>query len=71
MLTLQDIKAMDKLTLTPAEAAEVLGCDPQLIRVAAREKPGLLGFPVISMKSRTKIPRLPFIRFIEEGSKGE
>lgn len=64
---LEKIKSMDKLFLTPAEAAPVIGCDPHYIRVAARTKPEMLGFPVLVYGTRTKIPRLPFIRFIEGG----
>ena len=37
-MTLQDIKQMDKDVITPAEAAQVVGCDPQLIRLEARRK---------------------------------
>lgn len=64
-MTLQDIKQMDKDVITPAEAAQVVGCDPQLIRLEARERPENLGFPVIIVKSRIKIPRVAFIRYME------
>lgn len=63
-MTLDEIKAFDKPTLTPAEIADVLNCDPQDIRVQARTAPEKLGFPVIIIKSRTKIPRLPFLRYM-------
>ena len=65
MLTLKDIKQMDKDIITPAEAAQVVGCDPQWIRLAAREKPEQLGFPVIIVRSRIKIPRMAFIKYME------
>ena len=64
-MNLAEIKAMDRDVITPAQAAGVLGCDPHYIRVAAREKPELLGFPVILIESRVKIPRLAFIRYME------
>lgn len=67
MLTLNDIRAMDRETITPAVAAQVIGCDPNYIRVAARQAPYLLGFPIIRIGSRTKIPRLAFIRYMEGG----
>lgn len=71
-MTLQDLKAMSKTMLTPAEAAQVIGCDPQLIRIAARQQPELLGFPVVVIGTRTRIPRTAFIRFIEgEGKTNE
>ena len=64
-MTLSEIKALDSDIITPAQAAGVLKCDPHFIRVMAREEPWRLGFPVVVMNSRTKIPRLPFIRYIE------
>jgi len=65
-MTLDEIKVCDKPTLTPADIAEVLGCDPQDIRVQARMAPERLGFPVIIIKSRTKIPRIPFLKYMGE-----
>lgn len=66
-MTLDDVKRMNSDTITPAIAAQVLGCNPQWIRVAARQDKSLLGFPVVIVRSRTKIPRLAFIRFMEGG----
>lgn len=60
-MTLEEIKNSDKTVLTPGDVAPVLHCDPQWIRLAARERPDLLGFPVIVMRSRTKIPRIAFL----------
>lgn len=59
---LESIRKMDKANLTPAEAAQVMHCSPDLIRVAARQKPELLHFPVSVIGNRTKIPRIPFLR---------
>ena len=64
-MTLDEIKKSDKPVLTPADVAGVLGCDPNKIRVTARQRPELLGFPVCVVGTRTKIPRLPFIQFLE------
>lgn len=64
-LTLADIKQMTKDIITPREAADVVGCDPHWIRLAAREHPEWLGFPVIVVRNRTKIPRVAFIRYME------
>lgn len=66
-MTLDHLKAMECETITPAVAAAVIGCDPQAIRVAAHTEPESLGFPVIPIKSRTKIPRRAFIQFMESG----
>lgn len=66
-MTLEDIKVMDRETITPAVAASVIGCDPCSIRIVAHTEPESLGFPVIVMGSRTKIPRRAFINFMESG----
>lgn len=65
-MTLDELREYPKEYLTPAQVAPVLGCDPQDIRVQARTAPERLGFPVIIIKSRTKIPRVPFLRFMGE-----
>ena len=64
-LTLADIKQMTKDIITPAEAAQVIGCDPQWIRQIAQDDPERLGFPAIIIRSRTRIPRLAFIKYME------
>lgn len=64
-MTLAEIKELDCDVITPAQAAGVLKCDPHFIRLMARSEPWKLGFPVVVMNSRTKIPRIPFIRYIE------
>lgn len=63
-MTLDEIRNSTKDVLTPADIADVLNADPQDIRVQARTAPEKLGFPVIIIKSRTKIPRLPFLRYM-------
>ena len=69
-VTLADLKTMNRAVITPAIAADVLECDPHWIRVAARTRPELLGFPVSCVGNRTKIPRLAFIQFMEGGAPG-
>ena len=64
-MTLKEIERMDALTLTPAQVASVLSCDPQVIRISGKARPGLLGFPVICVGNRVKIPRIPFLRFVK------
>lgn len=64
MTVIERIRAMNDPTITCALAAEALGFNPQTIRVAARTKPELLGFPVIVIGTRTKIPRKPFLKFL-------
>lgn len=69
-MTIEELKQMDVNLLTPAQAAEVLGVSAQSIRVCARQRPDLLGFPVMVYGSRVKVPRLPLIDFLE-GKKDE
>lgn len=49
---------------TAAEVCGVLSMDPQTIRDTARQRPELLGFPVILTGTRVRIPRIPFLRFM-------
>lgn len=69
MTPLEIIKNMDSVTITPAVAASVLRINPHSIRVAAHREPQSIGFPVIIIGSRVLIPRLPFIEFVESGSR--
>ena len=64
-MTIDEIKASDKLILTPADIAPVLGADPQDIRVTAKLHPERLGFNVAVVGTRVKVPRLAFIRWME------
>ena len=61
---LENILATDKAFLTPAEIAPILGVNPHSIRIAARQHPDSLKFDFIVSGNRTKIPRLPFLRYI-------
>ena len=65
-MTLDEIRNSTKEVLTPAEVAEVLKADPQDIRLTAKRCPERLGFPVCVIGTRTKIPRVPFLRFMGE-----
>ena len=64
-MTLVEIKGLDKPFLTPKEVAGVLGSDPQTIRVTARTAPERVGFPFTFTGNRMKIPRIPFLKFME------
>ena len=61
---LADIESMTKDTINCTTAASVLGCNPQLLRIQARECPQALGFPVIVIGKHVKIPRRAFISFL-------
>lgn len=62
---LESIRAMSDTMITPEMASEVIGCDPQYIRLAARMDPDALGFPVTVIGARTHIPRASFLRYVE------
>lgn len=63
-MTLKELLELEREYLTAAQIAGVLGSDPQTIRVAARVDPQRLGFPVVVIGSRVKIPRVPFLRYM-------
>ena len=67
-MTLDEIHNSTRSILTPADIAAVLDCDPQDIRNQAHADATALGFPVTIIGNRVKIPRLPFIKFIEGDS---
>lgn len=62
---LESIRSMSDTMITPEMASEVIGCDPQYIRLAARMDPEALGFPVTVSGNRTHIPRASFLRYVE------
>lgn len=70
MSSLEQIKALDRAIITPAEASRVLQCDPQYIRSQAQRDATKLPFPIMLVGRRVKIPRIPFIAFIEGGAQG-
>lgn len=65
-LTLLEIKQSNKPFLTASDVAEVLCCDPHSIRLQAHDNPDALGFPVVVMRSRVRIPRKAFLSYIKE-----
>lgn len=64
-LTFEQIKALDKEMLTPMDVCGVLKCAPYNINVKVKQAPELLGFPVIMVGNRVKIPRRAFVNYIE------
>lgn len=65
-MTIDEIKASDRAFLIPTDIAGILGCNAHLIRLEARSNPAALGFPVVVVGTRTRIPRKPFLKFIGE-----
>lgn len=64
-MTPAEIRASDSLWLTAADVAPIIGVDPHGIRITARTHPEWLGFPVLCIRSRVKIPRVPFVQYME------
>ena len=64
-MTLEEIKESAKDILTCADVAPVLKCSPYTLHMQAQQRPDMLKFPVICMGNRVKIPRIPFIKFME------
>lgn len=71
MITLDDIKRMDKELLTVQDVAKLLKVNGTTIRRAAREHPETLGFPVMLFGKQVRIPRRAFVRFLEGGGGGD
>lgn len=46
------------------EAAKYLKCDPYSLRSQAQDDPSKLGFPVMVIGQRVKIPRWSFFKFL-------
>ena len=63
-MTVDDLMKSEKPMLTPDQIAPILGCNAQWIRATAKENPQQLGFPVTVIGTRTKIPRLAFLKFL-------
>ncbi len=63
---LAELKASDKIWITPAEAAPFLQCDPNYIRRCAKDSPDKLGFQILMINSRIKINRKSFLSYLGE-----
>lgn len=70
MRTLQEIRECGKEILVPEDVAGFLRCDSQSINLQAKADPSKLGFPVIVMGTRVKIPAAGFIKFCEGAQLG-
>lgn len=61
-LTLEDIAALPKEMLVPADIAPYLGCSPYTINVCTENGQNPFPFPVIRMGRRVRIPKGPFLK---------
>lgn len=62
-MTIDEIRESDRMMLRPADIAGLLGVHPYTISIKARE--GTLEFPYFRSGNRTKIPRVPFLNWLE------
>ena len=65
MRSIEEVEALDCEYLTCMQVAQILGASQQMIHAQAIECPEKLGFPVIVIGSRVKIPRRAFINFMK------
>ena len=63
--TLEEIKRIDKEMLSCEDVAGYFGCDPQDIRVQAKQNASALGVPCIMVGSRVKFPKAGFVNYCE------
>ena len=64
-LTLPELAVKtDREWFTADEICGVLNMDPQTLRLTARQRPELLGFPAIVSSTRVRFPRIPFLRYM-------
>jgi len=65
-MTLDEMKQSKEVFILADDIAEILGSDPQTIRSTAKEDQSKLGFPVVIVGNRVKIPRKPFLKWMCE-----
>lgn len=68
-MTLDEIIASEKNSLSPSDVCEVLGCHPYSINVQAKEDITKLGFPASLIRNRVHIPRIGFLNWYMGGKK--
>ncbi len=65
MSKLDELEKIDRDFLIPKDVAPILGVNPYRINVQAKQDiergENSLGFPVVVIGTRIKIPKLPFI----------
>lgn len=61
-MTIDELRNSTRDVLTAEDIAPILRADAHAIRLTARKHPERLGFPVVCIGNRVKIPREPFLR---------
>lgn len=62
-MTLDEVRKSDKEVLTPQDIAPILRVNPYSINVKAKD--GTLEFKAYFSGNRVKIPRIPFLKYME------
>ena len=66
-MTLKDIEQIDREILTCEDVAELIGTNAQSLRSQAQASAEKLGFPVIVIGTRIRIPKDGFLYFMRYG----
>lgn len=66
-MTLAELEKSSCDFLDAEDVAPFIGCNPHYIRVQAQTEPDKLGFPVIVINRRVKIPREAFVFYCRYG----
>ena len=61
--TFDSILQMDSDVISGTQAAQAVGMHPGRLFDYARERPELIGFPVLISGKRLKVARIPFLKF--------
>ena len=69
--TLADLREMEEDTITPAIAAEVIGCSGFTLGRMAHEEPEKLPCPCLCIGRNTYIPRTGFINWMDGMTKND
>lgn len=69
-MTLEQIESLPDEILTCQQIAPLLKANPATIHALAMEMPEQLGFPVMVMGNRVKIPKRAFLRFMKGEADG-
>ena len=63
-MTLEEVRASKKEMLSPTDIAPILGVHPYSLNKAKRD--GTLEFKAMFIGKSLKIPRLPFLKYMED-----
>lgn len=69
--TIAEMESLKDPFVTPEQIAVILGSSAESISTQAKNNPSMLGFAVVIIKTRVKIPRMAFIHFMKYGYSGQ